>query len=41
MAPSDLLVLDEIMAVMNYGLVREETVRDFITGRPSGLRSCD
>lgn len=25
------------MAVMNYGLVREETVRDFITGRPSGL----
>ena len=33
----DLLVLDEIMAVMNYGLVREETVRDFITGRPSGL----
>lgn len=33
----DLLVLDEIMAVMNYGLVREETVRDFIAGRPSGL----
>ena len=22
---------------MNYGLVREETVRDFIAGRPSGL----
>ena len=31
------VVLDEIMAVMNYGLVWEETVRDFITGRPSGL----
>lgn len=35
----DLLVLDEIMAVMNYGLVREETVRDFITGRPPAWRS--
>ena len=32
-----MLVLDEIMAVMNCGLVQEETVRAFITGRPSGL----
>lgn len=32
-----MLVLDEIMAVMNFGLVREETVREFIAGRPSGL----
>ena len=33
----DMLVLDEIMAVMNFGLVREGTVRAFIAGRPSGL----
>lgn len=33
----DLLILDEIMAVMNFGLVREETVREFITNRPPAL----
>ena len=43
----DLLVLDEIMAVMNYGLVREETVSDDRaravggTDFPGGLRVRD
>ena len=33
----DLLVMDEIMAVCNYGLVSEEEVSKFLTGRPEGL----
>ncbi len=33
----DLLVLDEIMAVCNYGLVAERDVLDFLSGRPEGL----
>ncbi len=35
--PFDLLVLDEIMAVCNYGLVDEEKVLQFISGRPEKL----
>lgn len=33
----DLLVLDEIMAVCNFGLVKEERVLDFLTSRPEEL----
>lgn len=33
----DLLVMDEIMAVCNYGLVDEEVVRTFLENRPEGL----
>lgn len=33
----DLLVMDEIMAVCNYGLVEEPVVLDFLTSRPEGL----
>ncbi len=33
----DLLVMDEIMAVCNYGLVDEEKVREFLVDRPEGL----
>ena len=33
----DLLVLDEIMAVCNYGLVNEDQVLGFITDRPEKL----
>jgi cob(I)alamin adenosyltransferase len=33
----DLLVLDEIMAVCNYGLVDEEKVLRFLSDRPNGL----
>ncbi|WP_394525862.1 cob(I)yrinic acid a,c-diamide adenosyltransferase [Lacrimispora sp. JR3] len=33
----DLLVMDEIMAVCNYGLVEEKVVLDFLTSRPEGL----
>lgn len=33
----DLLVMDEIMAVCNYGLVNEEEVSKFLVGRPEGL----
>ncbi len=33
----DLLVMDEIMAVCNYGLVDEEKVREFLVDRPKGL----
>ncbi len=35
--PFDLLVLDEIMAVCNYGLVDEEKVLQFISCRPEKL----
>ncbi len=35
--PFDLLVLDEIMAVCNYGLVDEGKVLQFISGRPENL----
>ena len=35
--PIDLLVLDEIMAVCNYGLVDEEKVIQFISARPEKL----
>jgi len=35
--PFDLLVLDEIMAVCNYGLVDEEKVIQFNSGRPEKL----
>lgn len=33
----DMLILDEIMAVTNFGLVNAKTVQDFITTRPTGL----
>lgn len=33
----DLLVMDEIMAVCNYGLVEEPVVLDFLTSRPEEL----
>lgn len=33
----DLLVLDEIMAAMSFGFVKEEKVMEFLTSRPSGL----
>jgi cob(I)alamin adenosyltransferase len=33
----DLLVMDEIMAVCNYGLVDEEEVYEFLSSRPEGL----
>lgn len=33
----DLLILDEIMAVCNFGLVKEQKVLDFLTVRPEGL----
>ena len=33
----DLLVLDEIMAVCNFGLVEEDRVLDFLTSRPEEL----
>ena len=33
----DVLVLDEIMAACNTGMVREKSVLDFLTGRPEGL----
>ena len=33
----DLLVLDEIMAVCNFGLVNEQKVLDFLASRPEGL----
>ena len=33
----DLLIMDEIMAVCNYGLVNEEEVSKFLSGRPEGL----
>ncbi|MEY8356336.1 cob(I)yrinic acid a,c-diamide adenosyltransferase [Lachnospiraceae bacterium 54-53] len=33
----DLLVLDEIMAVCNYGLVEEKRVLEFLAARPEGL----
>lgn len=33
----DMVVLDEIMAVMNFGLVKEERVLEFLKGRPEGL----
>ena len=32
-----MLVLDEIMAACNTGMVREKSVLDFLTGRPEGL----
>ena len=33
----DLLVLDEIMAVCNFGLVEETRVLEFLSARPEGL----
>lgn len=33
----DLLVLDEIMAVCNFGLVKEQKVLEFLASRPEGL----
>ena len=33
----DMLVLDVIMAAMKHGLIREEEVRDCLSGRPAGL----
>lgn len=33
----DLLVMDEIMAVCNYGLVDEKEVHEFLSHRPEGL----
>lgn len=33
----DLLVLDEIMAVCNFGLVHEKRVLEFLAARPKGL----
>lgn len=33
----DMLILDEIMAVMNFGLVKEARVLEFLKGRPEGL----
>ncbi len=33
----DLLVLDEIMAVCNFGLVEEKRVLEFLSARPEGL----
>lgn len=33
----DLLVLDEIMAVCNFGLVEEKRVLEFLSERPEGL----
>lgn len=35
--PFDLLVLDEVMAAMSFGFVKEEEVRRFLKGRPEGL----
>ena len=35
--PCDMLVLDEIMASLTYGFVREEEVLEFIRTRPEGL----
>lgn len=35
----DMLVLDEIMAAMKYGLVREEEVRSCLRERPYGLEA--
>lgn len=33
----DLLILDEIMASCNYGMVQEQSVVEFLKNRPSGL----
>lgn len=33
----DMLVMDEIMAVCNYGLVEEARVRAFLQNRPAGM----
>ena len=33
----DLLILDEILASCNYGMVQEESVLDFLRTRPAGL----
>ena len=34
---ADLLILDEIMAAMTYGMVPEERVLEFLEARPGGL----
>ena len=34
---ADLLILDEIMAAMTYGMVPEERVLEFLEDRPGGL----
>lgn len=34
---ADLLILDEIMAAMTYGMVPEDRVLDFLGSRPEGL----
>lgn len=34
---ADMVVLDEIMAAVNYGMVPEQKVLDFISGRPERL----
>ena len=33
----DLLILDEILASCNYGMVQEQSVVEFLKNRPSGL----
>lgn len=33
----DLLILDEILASCNYGMVKEQSVTEFLKSRPSGL----
>ena len=35
---ADLLILDEIMAAMTYGMVPEERVLEFLEARPGGWR---